>query len=263
MVGREIKNIYPTKDNEIGNELLRVEHLTSKASRIYDVSFTVREGEIFGLGGLMGAGRTEVARILCGLDKADSGKIFVKGKEVDFKNVSDAIQNGIVMASEDRRRFGLILCRDIKENISISSLNKISNAGFLKQGKERIQTSELFEQMGVKAPSLDSITQTLSGGNQQKVVLGKCLMTEADIIILDEPTRGIDIGAKYEIYNLMTELAKAKKGIIMISSETPEFVGMCDRAVVMYKGRVISEIDKADMNMENVIGQATGGSFAV
>lgn len=259
MVGREIKNIYPEKQNEIGDELLRVEHLTSKESRIYDVSFTVHEGEIFGLGGLMGAGRTEVVRILCGLDKADSGKIFIRGKEVHLKSVSDAIENGIVMASEDRRRFGLILCRDIKENISLSSLNKISNGGFLKQRKERKRTNELFEQMSVKAPSLESITQTLSGGNQQKVVLGKCLMTEADIIILDEPTRGIDVGAKYEIYNLMAELAKAKKGIIMISSETPEFVGMCDRAIVMYKGRVTGEVEKADMTMENVIGQATGG----
>ena len=261
MVGREINNVYPEKDNTIGKEILRVEHLTSKASRIHDISFTVREGEIFGLGGLMGAGRTEVARILCGLDKADSGKIFVRGKEVKLRNVSDAIAAGIVMASEDRRRFGLVLCRDIKENISLSSLSRISKFGFLLLKKEKQIVSKHFKDMRVKAPGSDSIAQNLSGGNQQKVVLGKCLMTQADIIILDEPTRGIDVRSKYEIYKLMIELAKEKKGIIMISSETPEFIGMCDRTAVLYKGEVTGEITKEDMTMENIIGYAVGSTL--
>ena len=144
MVGREITDVYPEKNAEIGEELLRVEHLTCKESRVYDVSFTVHSGEIFGLGGLMGAGRTEVVRILAGLDKADSGKIFIRGKEVKYNDVSGAIDNGIVMASEDRRRLGLILCRDIKENISISSLKKISVHGFLQGKKEKEITQKLF-----------------------------------------------------------------------------------------------------------------------
>lgn len=260
MVGREITEVYPEKTAKIGEEVLRVEHLTCKESRIYDISFTVHEGEIFGLGGLMGAGRTEVVRILAGLDKADSGKIFVRGKEVKYNNVSGAINNGIVMASEDRRRLGLILCRDIKENISLSSLKKISVHSFLQKKKEDQITEKLFKDIRVKAPGLDSTVQNLSGGNKQKVVLCKCLMTDADIVILDEPTRGIDVGAKHEIYKLMTELAEAGKGIIMISSETPEFIGMCDRTVIMYKGRVTGELSREELTMESLINYSVGGA---
>lgn len=259
MVGREINNVYPEKTNLPGEKRLEIEHLSSYANKIDDVSFYVRAGEIVGLGGLMGAGRTELVRAIFGLDAYDSGKIVIDGKEVKIRNVSDAIKYGIGMATEDRRRYGLVMCRDIKENISFASLNKISKANFLQLKKEKNIVQHYFDRLKIKAPGLTTQAQVLSGGNQQKVVLSKWLMTEAKVLILDEPTRGIDVGAKYEIYQLMLSLAEQGIAIVVISSELPEFIGMCDRAYVMYKGKITGELNKEEMTQEAIVNYATGG----
>lgn len=259
MVGRELSNVYPKETVPIGNMVLEVEHLSSEYSRLKDISFYVRKGEIVGIGGLMGAGRTETVKAVFGIDKFDEGTIKVDGQEVKIRSVSDAIQAGISMATEDRRRLGLVFCRNIKENISLSSLDKVSKFSFIEKRKEKQITQMYFDKMGVKAPSINYHAGTLSGGNQQKVVLGKCLMTDAKVLILDEPTRGIDVGAKWEIYKLMVEQARKGMGIIMISSELPEFIGMCDRAYIMNGGKITGELKRSELTQENVVRLAAGG----
>ena len=259
MVDREITDVYPRKDCPIGDVVLEVTGLNCEASGVKNVSFNVRAGEIVGLGGLMGAGRSETVSALYGMDQADAGKISIDGKAVRIRSVQDAIRHGIAMATEDRRRTGLVLCRNLKENISLSSLKRVSKFSFLKIRAENAITRRHYDQMGVRATGLQAVASTLSGGNQQKVVLAKCLMTEARVLILDEPTRGIDVGAKQEIYQMMVELASQGIGIIMISSELPEFVSMCDRAYVMYKGAIVKELDKANLTQDQVVYYATGG----
>ena len=259
MVGRELSNTYPKEHVEPGNVVLEVEGLTSSYNKLKDVSFKVRKGEILGLGGLMGAGRTETVRCIFGLDPFEAGRVKVDGREVHIRNVEDAVRSGIAMASEDRRRFGLIMCRDIRENISISSLKKVSALHFLNKKKEKNMVAAFFGQLKIKAPGDEMIVQNLSGGNQQKVVLAKWLMSDPKVLILDEPTRGIDVGAKYEIYKLMVELAKQGIAIVMISSELPEFIGMCDRAYVMYGGRITGELTREEMTQENIVMLSTGG----
>ena len=261
MVGRELSGEYPKVEKEIGDVVLEVEGLCSKYSRLENISFNVRAGEIVGLGGLMGAGRSETARAVYGIDRFDRGTIRVNGKEVRVRSVSDSIRAGISMATEDRRRMGLVLCRSIKENISLASQRLISKLTFINRKKENELTKIYFDKMGVKAPGLSSIACNLSGGNQQKVVLGKCLMTEAKILILDEPTRGIDVGAKWEIYKLMNELAQKGMAIVMISSELPEFIGMCDRAYILYNGKIVDELDHEKLTPENVVRLAAGGKM--
>lgn len=259
MVGREISDVYPEKETAAGDKILEVEGLTSEYGRLHDISFYVRAGEIVGLGGLMGAGRSETVRAIFGIDRFEEGTIRIAGKPVKIRRVSDAIRNGIAMATEDRRRLGLIVCRNLKENISLSSLRKVSRYTFLNLKKEKRLTERYFQKMKIKASGLEAAAMTLSGGNQQKVVLSKCLMTDAKVLILDEPTRGIDVGAKHEIYKLMIELAENGIGIIMISSELPEFIGMCDRAYVMHNGRIVGELDKKHMTQEEIIRMAAGG----
>lgn len=261
MVGREISDVYPKEKIEPGEELLRVEGLTSYKNRIENISFHVRAGEIVGLGGLMGAGRSETARTLFGIDPADEGNIYVEGRQVSIRSVVDAIRYGISMATEDRRRYGLVMCRNIKENISLSSKQKISTLGFIHQQKETKLVEELFEKLKIKANGIKTPVQTLSGGNQQKVVLSKWMMTDTKILILDEPTRGIDVGAKFEIYKLMTEIARKGIGIIMISSELPEFIGMCDRAYIMYKGKITGELKSEEMTQEKIAMLGAGGEL--
>lgn len=259
MVGRELSGEYPKETVPIGETVLEVEHLYSEFSRLEDISLHVKAGEIVGLGGLMGAGRSEIVRAIYGIDQFKKGTIKVCGKEVKIRSVTDAIKAGISMATEDRRRLGLVLCRDIKENISMSSHDKIAKATFISGKTEKNSTQRYFDKMGVKAPGLHYLSGTLSGGNQQKVVLGKCLMTEAKVLILDEPTRGIDVGAKWEIYKLMVEQARSGMAIIMISSELPEFIGMCDRAYVVRNGRIVDELDREHLTQENVVRLAAGG----
>ena len=259
MVGREISDVYPKGHGEPGEKTLEVRGLCSYSTKIKDVTFYAKRGEILGLGGLMGAGRTETDRAICGLDHIDEGEITINGKKVKIRNVSDAVRNGIMMATEDRRKYGLTLCRSIKENISLASLRLISRMMFVNNKKEQQMTKSLFDRLSIRAPGLATKVETLSGGNQQKVVLSKWLMSDPKIFILDEPTRGIDVGTKFEIYKLMVELANTGMTIIMISSELPEFVGMCDRAYIMHNGTIVDELSHEELSQENVLYIAAGG----
>lgn len=257
MVGRKLASNFPKEELEIGDNILEVKDLTHE-NHFEDVSFTLKRGEIIGFAGLMGAGRTEVMRCLFGLDDYQRGEIKIKGKKARIKRVKDSIDHKMVMLSEDRKRYGIIPVRSVKENISLASLKKFLYGGRL-HAKEENETIEHYcKKMRVKTPDYETSIEALSGGNQQKVVLSKWMVTDPDILILDEPTRGIDVGAKYEIYKLMTELAKEGKGLIMVSSELPELIGMCDRIYVMAKGRSMGELQRDEFTQENIMRLATG-----
>ncbi|WP_324825417.1 sugar ABC transporter ATP-binding protein [Sinanaerobacter sp. ZZT-01] len=257
MVGRKMENVYPKEDITIGKNLLEVENLCSE--NLYeDVSFHLNCGEIIGFAGLVGAGRTEVMRSLFGLENISSGEIRISGKKVSIRNVRCSIRNGMIMLSEDRRRYGIVPVRSVMENASLSSLNQFVYRGYTHKRKEREVVGKYFEKMNVKTPTLETAIQSLSGGNQQKVLLAKWMLRNPDILILDEPTRGIDVGAKFEIYKLMTEMAKEGKGVIMVSSELPELIGMCDRIYVMCQGRIEGELHKEAFSQEAIMKYATG-----
>lgn len=256
MVGRTITNVYPKEKVPIGDVVLEVEGLT-QGQTFTDVSFTVRAGEIVGFAGLMGAGRTEVARAIFGLDPFTAGKIKIKGREVTIKSVEDSIENGMVMLSEDRKRFGIIPMRSVLENVSLPNLRLFIKKGRLHARNENSTVKAYCDRMRVKTPTLETSIDSLSGGNQQKVVLAKWMLRNPDVLIVDEPTRGIDVGAKFEIYKLMTDLAREKKAVIMISSELPELLGMCDRIYVMAKGKILGELHLPDFSQENIMKLAT------
>jgi len=258
MVGRELSNDYPKVEVNTGRELLRVEKL-KRIGVFSDISFNVRAGEIVGFAGLVGAGRTEVVRALSGLDPIHGGSVFVTGNEVKIKNVADSIANGIAMCSEDRRRNGLVLIRSIRENIGLPNLDRYIYRGYLHRRKETLEINEQKKNLNIRTPSIEFNTGNLSGGNQQKVVLAKWLIKNPAVLILDEPTRGIDVGAKYEIYKLMSDIIKnGDKGIIMISSEMPELLGMCDRIYVMSKGHIVAELPRSRFSQELIMQFATG-----
>lgn len=256
MVGRKLEGNFPKEEIEIGENVLRVSGLTSPGN-FRDVSFRVDEGEIVGFAGLMGAGRSEVMRALFGLDEYSSGEVVIRGQKAEIKSVKDSIEKKMVMLSEDRRRFGIIPVRSVKENVSLSNLEKFIHGGRLHEQDENEKVSHYCNKMNVKTPDFETSIEALSGGNQQKVILAKWMLTDPDVLILDEPTRGIDVGAKYEIYKLMSELAKQKKGIIVVSSELPELIGMCDRIYVMAKGKVMGELTKDQFTQENIMRLAT------
>ena len=255
MVGRKMDNVYPKEEVEIGEPILEIEGLGSKGV-FKDINFKANKGEIVGFAGLMGAGRTETMRAIFGLDPYDEGKIKVHGKEVTIKKVSDSIAQKVVMLSEDRRRYGIIPIRSVMENASISSLDKIIYGGRWHPKVEKELVSKYFEKMHVKTPSLETAIQGLSGGNQQKVLLAKWMLRDPDVLILDEPTRGIDVGAKFEIYRLMTDLVKEGKTVIMVSSELPELIGMCDRIYIMNKGRITGCLNKDEFSQETIMRYA-------
>jgi inositol transport system ATP-binding protein len=258
MVGRELSNDYPKITIPPGEELLRVEKLT-RIGVFSDVNFTLRAGEIVGFAGLVGAGRTEVVRGLSGLDPIDKGTVVIKGQETQIKKVADSIEKGIAMCSEDRRRYGLILIRSIKENIGLPNLKRYIFNGYLHKTKEITESQEQCASLKIKSPSIEVLTGNLSGGNQQKVVLAKWLIKDPAVLILDEPTRGIDVGAKYEIYKLMSDFVKeGRRGIVMISSELPELLGMCDRIYVMSKGNMVAELREKPFSQELIMQYATG-----
>ena len=255
MVGRKMDNVYPKEEVEIGEPIREIEGLGSKGV-FKDINFKANKGEIVGFAGLMGAGRTETMRAIFGLDPYDEGKIKVHGKEVTIKKVSDSIAQKVVMLSEDRRRYGIIPIRSVMENASISSLDKIIYGGRWHPKVEKELVSKYFEKMHVKTPSLETAIQGLSGGNQQKVLLAKWMLRDPDVLILDEPTRGIDVGAKFEIYRLMTDLVKEGKTVIMVSSELPELIGMCDRIYIMNKGRITGCLSKDEFSQETIMRYA-------
>lgn len=256
MVGRTLQQVYPKEEVAIGEELLRIENL-SQTGEFKDISFYLREGEIIGFAGLVGSGRTEVMRAIFGLGSWTEGQILVKGKALPPAGCKAMIQSGMGMVTEDRKRSGIVPVRGIRENASLASLEKFFVKGRYLDKKERELCSHYFERMDVKAPGMETEIQYLSGGNQQKVILAKWMMREPSILILDEPTRGIDVGNKYAIYRLMGEFAKEGKGIIMVSSELPELLGMCDRIYVMNQGTITGEVPRASFDQELIMKYAT------
>lgn len=259
MVGRELEGGYPKNTAKKGDVVLELKNFTRKGV-FEDVNLKVHAGEILGMAGLVGAGRSEVMRALVGYDKLDSGEIILEGKQITIKHPHDAVENHIIMASEDRKQLGLVLCRSIRENVSLQNFDKLANASFINKPKEKSVAKEYTEKMATKMNGIEDLVSSLSGGNQQKVVLAKCLLSEPKVLIMDEPTRGIDVGAKAAIYNIMIELAKQGIAIIMISSEMPELIGMSDRVIVMAGGRVRGELEGEEAaSQETILNLAFGG----
>lgn len=252
MVGRELKDKFPKQPASMGAEVLRVEHL-SRQGLLNDISLTLHRGEILGIAGLVGSGRTELARGIFGADSIDSGDIYVDGTTVDIKSPTDAVRAGIAFLTEDRKRQGLVLIHSVQNNITLASLRQFSPNTFIQRRGETQTASRLVDGLDIKTPSLSQQVQYLSGGNQQKVVVAKWLCSESKVLIFDEPTRGIDIGAKVEVYQLMNELVRQGVGIIMISSELPEILGMSDRILVMREGEIAGEFPREDASQETLL----------
>ncbi|MBS6430891.1 multiple monosaccharide ABC transporter ATP-binding protein [Enterococcus raffinosus] len=271
MVGRDLTNRYPDRHPNIGEVFFEVKdwtvHHPIDTARVMNnhINFTIRRGEIVGIAGLMGAGRTEFAMSVFGNSYGSniSGKIYKNGKEIKIKDVSQAIHNGLAYVSEDRKALGLNLLMDIRENTTIASLGKISKSGVLDKEKEVTEAESYRKKMRTKANNVFQNVGSLSGGNQQKVVLAKWLMTEPDVLFLDEPTRGIDVGAKYEIYTIIEEMAAQGKCVCIISSELPEIIGMCDRIYTMNEGTMTGEVLRADANQETLMNLMTMEEEAV
>ena len=252
MVGREIKDMYPKPEVKIKDEVLKIEHL-SRTGYFKDISFSVHAGEIVGLTGLVGAGRTEVVESVCGITRADSGKVYLEKKEITVKKPSDAIKKGIILLPEDRQKEGLIMSWGLGRNVTLSTMGKFAKNGFTNDKAENDAAKTLLEEVDTKAVSIFDPAYSLSGGNQQKVVVAKALGQDMKVVIMDEPTKGVDVGAKAEIYQIMGDLAKKGYGIILISSEMPEILGMSDRVVVMCNGRITGILDRKDATQEDIL----------
>ena len=262
MVGRTLENQFPKEFGAKGECMLKIENL-SIGGVLKNVSLEAYGGQILGMSGLVGAGRTETVRAVCGADPIDGGKIYIKGKEVHIKSPKQAIAEGVALLTEDRKGQGLVLQETIRTNLVLASLKRHTTGLFLDEKRIQDSGEGHIQTLRIKTPSIDEIVGQLSGGNQQKVVIGKWLNSEADIYIFDEPTRGIDVGAKVEVYNVMNSLVKAGKCVIMISSEMPEILGMSDRVVVMRGGRVMATVerDSKHFNQEDIMKAAWGGSL--
>ncbi|WP_442962152.1 xylose ABC transporter ATP-binding protein [Pseudogracilibacillus sp. SE30717A] len=263
MVGRELTEFYPYENRDLGEDILNVKnytfnHYVTQEELVSNISFSLKKGEILGFSGLMGAGRTELfISLFGGYPGKKMGEIILNGKIVDIKNSRDAIKQGLAYVSEDRKRYGLVLDMNIIKNTTLASLDKVKSQRLLDSNLELKRSEELAKKVNLRAHSLEALVNQLSGGNQQKVVLSKWLLTNPKVLILDEPTRGIDVGAKFEIYKLIIELAKQGVGIILISSELPEILGISDRVIVMSNGRVTGELSRADATQEEIMKLAT------
>ncbi|MEG1551433.1 MAG: ATP-binding cassette domain-containing protein, partial [Oscillospiraceae bacterium] len=254
MVGRELTNRFPPKTNELGETVLEIENLTAMYSRVKDVSFNVKKGEIVGIAGLDGSGRTEVIENIFGISTKKSGTIKLDGKEINNKSAFAAIKNGFALLTEERRATGIFSILDIRDNTTISNLKKYKVKGlYLSKKKMKEDTDWAIKAMRIKTPSQTTQIRSLSGGNQQKVILGRWLLTDPEVLLLDEPTRGIDVGAKYEIYQLIIDLANKGKSVIMVSSEMPELIGVCDKILVMSGGRLAGEVDASNTSQEEIM----------
>ena len=262
MVGRTLENQFPKEFGTKGECFLKVENL-QEGGVLFGVDFEAYGGQILGFAGLVGAGRTETMRAIFGADPIDGGKVYIHGKEVHIKDPGQAIKSGIAFLTEDRKGQGLVLAQTIRTNLILANLKGFSNGAFLNEKKILEIGQEHIRSLRIKTPSIDEIVGQLSGGNQQKVVIGKWVNTDADIFIFDEPTRGIDVGAKVEVYNVMNSLVKAGKCVIMISSEMPEILGMSDRVVVMRGGKVMATVerDSKHFNQEDIMKAAWGGTL--
>jgi ribose transport system ATP-binding protein len=259
MVGREISDVYPIKSNKVGETVLEVKNI-NRGKIIKDISFNLNRGEILGISGLVGSGRTELVRAIFGADRKDSGQIFINGSRVIINSPRDAIKKKVALIPEDRKQHGLILHASIIHNITIVSLKKFCKVGIENKLYEKKEVNEFKNKLNIKMSDPIQLVHNLSGGNQQKIVLAKWLSTDCQIIIFDEPTRGIDVNAKHEIYKIMNELADAGKSIIMISSELPEIIGMSDRIIVIGQGRVTGELRRNEFNQERIMELATSSS---
>ncbi|MDU7473483.1 MAG: multiple monosaccharide ABC transporter ATP-binding protein [Paenibacillus macerans] len=267
MVGRDLTHRYPEREPRIGEVIFEVRgweayHPQQEERKVLDdINLTIRRGEIVGIAGLMGAGRTELAMSIFGryYGRHIKGRLFLHGKEVRFDSISQAIAHGVAYVTEDRKQYGLILIDDIKRNISLTSLGRLSRRSVIHEQEEVLVAEEYRKKLNIKTPSILQKTVNLSGGNQQKVVLSKWIYAQPEILILDEPTRGIDVGAKYEIYSIVNQLADEGKGILFISSELPEILGMCDRIYCMSEGRITGEVARKDATQEVLMKSMTRG----
>ncbi|WP_026575820.1 sugar ABC transporter ATP-binding protein [Bacillus sp. UNC438CL73TsuS30] len=258
MVGRTLEDKYPKETFQLGKEALHVENLYLKGSGA-GISFTAYQGQILGISGLVGAGRTELARGVFGVDPIQSGKVYVFGQEVKIKSPKDAIQAGLAFITEDRKGEGLILDQTLNFNMTIASLKKFKKGVFIQQDQLKKASSDYIRELKVRPNDIEKLARKLSGGNQQKVVIAKWLSTEAKVFIFDEPTRGIDVGAKVEVYRLINSLVKNGSVVIIISSELPEILGICDRILVMSEGKITADFLREDANQERIMKAATGG----
>jgi D-xylose transport system ATP-binding protein len=264
MVGREIGDLFPRRSSQPGDIILQVDSLAvadaeSGATKLHDIQFELRAGEVLGIGGLMGAGRTELLMHLFGAwGRRVSGLVRLKGRSTAGWTPESIIQNGLVLASEDRRRYGLHLEHEIGFNLSLSSLSSVTRGGFIQRNAEIHRNQGIFDSLRVKATGLEAVVGKLSGGNQQKVVLGKALLTQPSIILLDEPTRGIDVGAKLEIYEIINQLTAEGKAVILVSSELPELIGMSDRIVMLNAGRIGGSFTRQEATQEKLMAAAMG-----
>ncbi len=257
MVGRDLTNVYPPKTNTPGDTMLEVKELSAQYVNLKEASFTARKGEILGFAGLMGAGRTELLETLFGVATRKGGEVFVHGRKIINKNAGVAKRNGFALLTEERRQTGIFSVLDITANTAIANLRAYLKGGVYLQRKGMVRdTAESIRQLSIKTPSQKTAIRSLSGGNQQKVILGRWLLTKPEILLLDEPTRGIDVGAKYEIYKLMIELAEQGKTILMVSSEMPELLGVCDRIIVMSGGHIAGEVLPQDTTQEEIMALA-------
>ncbi|MGC3999313.1 MAG: sugar ABC transporter ATP-binding protein [Anaeromyxobacter sp.] len=256
MVGKELGEEYPFRPEvPVGRELLRVEALRPPSSR-HAVSFAVHAGELVGVAGLVGAGRTEVMRSLFGADRRAAGRILREGREVSIRSPRDAVRHGICLLTEDRKAQGLVLDMNCAVNVTLTAPGKIARSGLLQRGQERAAAERLVKELDVRTPSVDQLARNLSGGNQQKLVIAKWLFREAEVLIFDEPTRGIDVGARYEIYLLLWRLAAAGKGMVIVSSDLPELLGICHRILVFSDGKLTGEVARAQFSQERILSLA-------
>lgn len=258
MVGRELGEQFPKRAVEPGKERFVVKGITTKTG-VKAADLQVREGEILGVAGLMGAGRTEFMRAIFGADKRTAGEVLLDGQPIKGQHPNHAIAVGIAFVTEDRKGEGLILGQSVRENLATAQLGRLSKLGILNRAKERESAQDLIERLRIKTSSMDQPAKSLSGGNQQKIVIGKWLATNPKVLILDEPTRGVDVGAKKEIYQIMNMLTEKGVSIIMVSSELPEILGMSDRILVMHEGKVSAMLDRKDATQETIMTAATGG----
>ncbi len=260
MIGRELKDLYPIRDVVVGNTpIFEVKNLTAKDTLVYDVSFSVKPGEVLGVAGLGGSGRTETAKLIFGAHKKKSGSIFLNGEEIKTKSPVDAVGHEIGLVSENRKEEGVFLPLSIRKNISVTNFDPISTKlGFIKTDKEHSNVLGLMKKLNIKAPDSEVDVKNLSGGNQQKVALAKWLSIDSKVIIIDEPTRGVDVGAKVEIYSLINEVAKKGVAVIVISSDMPEIMGIADRILVMHEGTIYGELPKEKFSEENILRYSIG-----
>ncbi len=254
MVGRELTNRFPPKTNKPGETILDVQHMRGKYTRLKDATFQLRKGEILGIAGLDGSGRTEVLENLFGSMTREGGTITLHGKQIRNKSPRESIKNGFALLTEERRATGIFAIRSIEDNTVISSLKDYLKGGLCLSNKMMHEKTDwAIQSMHIKTPSRKTQIRSLSGGNQQKVIIGRWLLTKPEVLLLDEPTRGIDVGAKYEIYQLIIDLANQGKGVIVVSSEMPELLGICDRILVMSGGRIAGEVDAANTSQEEIL----------